>query len=112
MSDFDPDQRAEALWSSEAASAGVPVLMTDLSPQDEWSGVDSSINASKGQVHVMRGGKFHVAEPNPRSIAEALLRYTSDDGEHRHAWQQAASEWAVAGSWGNVKDRWLDWLGT
>ncbi len=102
----------QSLPSSEAAAAGVPVLMTDLSPQDEWSGVDSSIRASKGQVHVMRGGKFHVAEPDPRSIAEQVTRYTSDDGEHRHAWQQAASEWAVAGSWGNVKDRWLDWLGT
>ena len=85
--------------------------MTDLSPQDGWSGVDSSIRCAQGQLHPMRGGRFHVAEPDPQSIADQLLRYTTD-GDHRQAWQQAACEWAVAHDWAHVKARWVDWLGT
>lgn len=100
------------LPASEAAAAGIPVLMTDLSPQDGWSGVDSSIACGRGTVHAMRGGRFNVAEPDPQAIADALMRYTSDAGEHRRAWQQEACQWAVAHDWAHVKDRWVDWLGT
>lgn len=98
------------LPAQEAAAAGVPVLMSSLAPQTGWSGVDSSIVCGSGRPVQMRGGRFRVAEPRPQSIAERLRAYTSDQGETRRAWQEAACEWAVEGDWAHVRPLWDAWL--
>lgn len=98
------------LPAQEAASAGVPVLMSDLDPQDGWSGVDSSIRCGRGHVVPMRGGRFRVAHPDPRSLAQRVWAYTQDDGAVRGRWQLQAVAWALAGSWPHVSDDWTRWL--
>lgn len=100
----------QSLPASEAAAAGVPVLMTDVAPQDGWDGVDSSISCVGGRVHSMRGGQFTVHEPDPRSIATCLAAYTGDGGQSRHGWRARAMKWAVANRWDAVKPLWDEWL--
>ena len=98
------------LPAGEAAAAGVPVLMSAVSPQDSWGGVDASIVCGRGEFHAMRGGRFRVAVPDPASIAARLAAYTSDDGSCREGWQRAASLWAFRGSWDHVAPSWNHWL--
>lgn len=98
------------LPATEAAAAGVPVLMTNVDPQDSWGGVDSSISCNGGTVHAMRGGRFTVHDPDPQSIAGRLAAYVHESVGVRPVWQQRAMQWAVANRWDAVRPAWEAWL--
>lgn len=99
----------QCLPAAEAAAAGVPVLMSAVPPQDGWPGVDASIVCGRGQVHPMRGGRFTVHQPDPRSLAQRLLTYTSEP-EVRARWQTEAMAWAWDNRWEMVEPEWRAWL--
>lgn len=101
----------QCLTATEAAAAGVPVLMSNVDPQDQWTGVDSSVKVRRGSVARMQGGRFRVADPVAESVAERLACFTSDDGTHRGRWQQEALGWAGGLAWPAVRDQWESWFG-
>lgn len=97
------------LVAFEAAAAGVPVVMPDLSPQNTWSGVATFPVGSAHHVEPMRGGRFHVHEPDPDALAGMLDACTAKPSL-RAVWSDRAREWAESLSWPHVRRVWETWL--
>ena len=73
MSDFDPDQRAEALWSSEAASAlGLPGAR--FSPAQVW--------ASKRRLADLPGDSENIAARLGLACQDGVARLHIEDTGH------------------------------
>lgn len=97
------------LVAYEAAAAGLPVVMPDLSPQDSWSGVVTFPTLPAHHVESMRGGRFQVHEPDPQALATHLAAYTAHPTLVMDLRAQAR-QWAESLSWPNVRRAWHDWL--
>ena len=97
------------LVAYEAAAAGLPVVMPDLSPQDSWSGVRTFPTLPAHHVESMRGGRFQVHEPDPEALAVHLAAYTAHPTLVMDLRAQAR-QWAEGLSWPNVRQAWHDWL--
>jgi glycosyltransferase involved in cell wall biosynthesis len=84
----------------EAAARGIPSIMSDLSPQNEWPGVATVRAEVLQQTVEMKGGWFPVHHVDPREYAAAIDRWADPDNVaelHKHA--HAAHEWAVEHEW-------------
>lgn len=97
------------LVAYEAAAAGLPVVMPDLSPQNTWAGVSTFPTLPAHHVESMRGGRFHVYEPDPSVLADVLEAFTTKP-TLRAVRGDEARQWAESLSWPNVRQAWHDWL--
>lgn len=97
------------LVAYEAAAAGIPVVMPDLSPQSTWSGVVTFPTLPAHHVESMRGGRFQVHEPDPHALADVLQTVASIPTP-RALWSDEARQWAESLSWPHVRQAWDAWL--
>lgn len=92
------------LPAQESAALGMPLLTSDLSPQNTWPhavGVSPRVVTS----HNMKGGRFDVHEFNPRELASLMTAMVRTP----HAVQELsvrARTWAEERSWGSLIDQW------
>lgn len=93
------------LPAQDAASCGIPLLMTYLTPQRWWPGV--ACNTHELASAQMKGGAFHVYDPDVEDLAQQMTAMVQGDfdiaGESR-----SAIEWARSISWECVGPAWED----
>lgn len=92
----------------EALSAGMPVLMTDLSPQNETLPRALMVPASHA-YDVMTRAEIGVYEPDPQEIARRIDDLY-DDPDHFGALSSWANAWAREMSWEALRPKYLDVL--
>jgi len=68
-----------SLPMQEAMARGMPLIVTDLSPQNAWPGV-LTIPAVDPYDVDMKGGTFKVWRSSPSSLAHAIDLLATDDG--------------------------------
>jgi hypothetical protein len=95
-----------SLPMQEAASLGMLVVATDVSPQREWLPPQLRVAARQGTKHTMKGGRVAVHEPSAEDLAHVLDRLaragerevgrlSMEMGAHAHAlsWDVLAPAW-------------------
>jgi glycosyltransferase involved in cell wall biosynthesis len=91
------------LPTQEALAAGLAVIMTDVSPNQEWPvALTRTVRAAKTK---MIGGMVDMIEPDRQSLADEMRRML--DIDYRGGWQAKGRVWAQAHSWGELKAEWL-----
>lgn len=68
-----------SLPMQEAMARGMPLIVTDLSPQNAWPGV-MTIPATDPYDVDMKGGTFRVWRSSPTALAHAIDVLAEDDG--------------------------------
>lgn len=98
-----------SLPMNEAAAAGLPIVTTDLSPQNDWT--DPALRvATLGSKSVrMKGGRYDVFEPDPTALAATVDLLVSDPDVAASA-SERSSMYAGVKSWPNWQPTYESWL--
>lgn len=83
---------------AEAMSLGMPVVSTDLCPQNEWLPAETLIPAWERRRVAMVGGAFGVHESAPHDLARVIDRLVTES-ELVAKCSQMADDWAAQRSW-------------
>jgi len=95
-----------SLTMFESAAAGIPVITTDLSPQNEWFPQEALAQVDEFEPKVFVGGKYNVYSPNIASIAERIEQAIGQPKVYRAlCYQQAAL--AETYSWEKIRPVWF-----
>lgn len=97
----------QCLPAQEAAACGMPNVMPDLCPQDEWPG--QRFPAGSSQEARMKGGNFNVYYPDPVDVAATLDAMASGEVDLEHESIEAA-RWSHEIHWSSIGPRWEDFL--
>jgi hypothetical protein len=91
----------------EAMAVGLPVVMSDCSPNEVWPGprVPASSTATVGT----RAGPLPLFDTDPRALA-ATMDELAANPEMVDKLRAEATEWAAANSWDALKSMWLEEL--
>lgn len=89
----------------EALAVGLPVVMSDVSPNEVWPG--PRVPAREGQTVATRAGLIPLYDTDPVALAECLNELDAEIVGKLH---QEAREWAEANSWDALRPLWQDEL--
>lgn len=92
----------------EAAAMGMPALMTDLTPQNEWPHV-VGIPVAQEKLVSMKGGAYPVWSVRPQDLAARMDQLIEDDDFVMKRSLQAL-DWAALNSWDTLLPQWLGTL--
>jgi glycosyltransferase involved in cell wall biosynthesis len=81
----------------EAFAAGLPVLMTDMSPQNADWPVDT-VATTAGEPVRMMGGRIPTGNVDVHALAEKMNRWASAPSEVAH-WRARAARYVASNSW-------------
>lgn len=90
-----------SLPSQEAASCGLPLLMTDLAPQQWWP--IEKVKTAVTDKYPMKGGTFNINSPDVQDLAAQMSRLCREDISVN---SKASLAWADSLSWENLLPRW------
>jgi glycosyltransferase involved in cell wall biosynthesis len=91
----------------EALACGLPVVMSDTSPNEVWPG--PRIPAVEGQTVATRAGLIQLHDTDPAALAACLDELaTNPEALDKH--RTEARDWAAANGWGQLQDLWLSEL--
>lgn len=94
----------------EAAARGIPSIMTNLSPQDQWMNRELLISTYVEHPNVlMKGGTMPVYGANPQELAKVMDRLVVDSDRVTVA-SDAARTWAETRSWDKLLPNWMNRL--
>lgn len=87
-----------SLPMQEAMARGMPIITTDLAPQNQWPGV-LTVPVESPRPTDMKGGVFNVWDMNPGRIADAIDALFNDPGLYRELaeearWHAKSISWA------------------
>lgn len=91
----------------EAMAVGLPVVMSDCSPNEVWPG--PRVPTTSTDVVGTRAGVIPLHDTDPRALA-ATLDELAANSELVDKLRQEATEWATANSWEALKPTWLEEL--
>jgi glycosyltransferase involved in cell wall biosynthesis len=91
----------------EAMASGLPVVMTDCSPNESWPG--PRVPADTSTTVATRAGRIPLYDADPHALAETLDNLATDPGFVAKL-RQEATEWADANSWTSLQATWLQEL--
>jgi glycosyltransferase involved in cell wall biosynthesis len=91
----------------EAMAVGLPVVMSDTSPNEVWPG--PRVQVTRTQTVATRCGVIPLYDTDPHAFA-ATLDDIATQSDVLTKLRQEATEWAHANSWGQLRDLWLDEL--
>lgn len=67
-----------SLPMQEAASRGLPIVSTDLPPQNAWLSPATTVTATPGPLVRMVGGEFTVHNASPEAVADRISALAAD----------------------------------
>jgi hypothetical protein len=91
----------------EAMAVGLPVAMSDCSPNEVWPG--PRVPATSAAAVGTRAGSLPLHDVDPRALA-ATMDELAANPELVEKLRQEATEWATANSWEALKPMWLEEL--
>lgn len=91
----------------EAMTVGLPVVMSDCSPNEVWPGPRVPTSCTR-EVRT-RCGNLPLHDADPRALAETMDELAAN-GELIDKLRHEAAEWVAGNTWDALKPMWLDEL--
>lgn len=91
----------------EALAVGLPVVMSDCSPNEVWPG--PRVFGTESQCVATRAGAIPLFDADPLNLAHMLDELAANP-ELVDKLRAEATEWAAANSWDALKPMWLEEL--